>query len=350
MRSNPISIALVVSFVLASPVYGLDIGLEGALEGEFTDNLEDSDDGESSLSSAGILQLGVFGSQNSRRVQAGFAGEIETSLDFDDEDAEPAALTSFAGAADVVLSQSFSWYFGNVLGGVLTLDDEEVSRRNVFVTGPTFEFEPNTSSQITASLLYFNQTQDDTDLAQIYNAAFRWTKDTNGGNAFGIDLSDIFSDEPEADDGMDAVGDNNRFSASAFWSRERENMSYFASAGATRYDVDDQAINGAKADLSITRRFTQASDLSFVIGTDLSDETIAVVDELIEEGEGEALGADGIFQRHSASLNYNINGRLTTLGIGASYVAAQYKLLQNAGPSFDASREDNFTTSFISAI
>ena len=186
-----------------------DIGLEAEIRVETSDNVGGANEGLEEDGQFGFASFEVFGEQRGRLVQAGFSGELETQRLLSDEDSDLTTLNNFSGAANVTLSPTFSWYFGDVLGTIRTgddfvpLDDDELStRRNVFVTGPSFDIEIGTSTQISAELLYFNQDQDDVDLAQLVTGQFEWRQDTRGGNTFGVDISDFFADEPSSSDGV----------------------------------------------------------------------------------------------------------------------------------------------------
>lgn len=343
---------LAASLLVVVPVFALDLGLEAELRLESSDNVGGSNTGAEEDGQLGYLLLGVYGEQRGRLLQGGFSGEIETRRLLSDSDSEPSTLSNFYGAANLLLSPAFSWYFGDVLGtvrtgdGILSLDeDENTVRRNVFVTGPSFNFDIDSFSQISAELLYFNQSEDDRDLAQLYNASFDWRQETDGGNTFGISINDIYTDEPEADTGEEVDSDNNRLSASAFWERSRNRLTWFASAGATRYDVNEATINGANAEFRVTRQFTAISDLSFSIGTDLTDENISTINSLLADGEGVEPEAAGVFQQHSASLIYRFGGAQLAFETGVRAADQQYQTLTELGSTVDPTLDDNLTLS-----
>ncbi len=345
-------IASVLAACLApcTTVRALDIGLEAELRLDSSDNIGRSDVGSEEDGQIGYALFGVFGEQRGRFLQGGFSGELETRRLLSDNDAEASTLNNFYGAANLLLSRSFSWYFADVLGtvrtgdGILPVDDDEITaRRNVFVTGPSFNYSLDSFSTVNAQVLYFNQSQDDRDLASLVTTQLDWRQDTSGGNTFGVSVNNIFTDEPTGDDDEEIDSDNNRFSANVFWERARGRMNYYGSLGATRYDVNEAVINGANAAFRISRQFTAVSDLSFSIGTDLSDENISTIDSLINDGAGVEPEAAGVFQRNSASLIYSFGGARTSVETGFVATDAQYQSLSGISDQFDATLEDNLT-------
>jgi len=352
MRRILLTSALAAGLALSLHARALDLGLEATVKIESSDNIGSVNAGGEEVGQVGSVLLGVFGEQRSRRLQAGFAGDLETSLVVSDEDAEPTTLNNFYGAANLLLTQSFSWYFGDVLGtiqtgpGLLSLNEEDTaSRRNVFVTGPSFNYEIDSYSTIDAQVLYFHQSEDARDLAQLLNSTFVWTQETDGGNAFGLNINNIYTDEPLSPEGEDVDEDNNRFSASAFWERDRGRMSWYAAAGATRYDVNEAVINGANAEFRLLRRLSPVAELTFGLATDLTDENISTIDSLLDDGTGDAPEAAGVFQRHSASLIYSLASNTSAFETGIRAADSQYQLLSEINTAVDPTLEDNFSVS-----
>jgi len=312
--------ALAAGLASAAPVRAFDIGLEAEIRVETSDNVGGANEGLEEDGQFGFASFEVFGEQRGRLVQAGFSGELETQRLLSDEDSDLTTLNNFSGAANVTLSPTFSWYFGDVLGTIRTgddfvpLDDDELSTRRL-VTGQ-----------------------------------FEWRQDTRGGNTFGVDISDFFADEPSSSDGFDANFDSNRFSASVFWERIRGRISWFGSIGATRFDVDDDTINGANAEFRVTRQFTPESSLIFSIGTDLSDSNISTIDSLLSDGVGIEPEASGVFQLNQASIIYDFNASGNAIQVGGRVEDAQFELLTLDDASDDPSLQDNLTLSVFGTL
>jgi len=349
---------LLTTFALAcaviAPARALDIGLEGTLRLESSDNIGAANAGEESNGQIGFMTFGVFGEQRGNLLQAGFSGEFEATRVVSDPDDEPTTLNNFFGAANLQLSPSLTWYFGDVLGsvrtgdGVLAVNGEETARRNVFVTGPAFNAEFGTSSSVSAQTLYFHQTQQDRELEQLLSAEFVWQYDLGGGNSYGLDLNNIYTDEADEPDNPDAIADNNRFSASVFWDRQQPRWGLNTSLGGTRYDVEDTTVSGLNAQLQLTRRLGPQTSLNFAIGTDLSDEAIATIDTLLEDGEGVEPEVDGIFQSNTASLSYATVRLGTGIDVGVRFEDAQYKLIGSSASNVEL--EDNRSAAIFGNI
>lgn len=346
--------ALATSLASMSSAHAFDIGLEANLRVESTDNVGGLNEGLEEDGQFGFASFEVYGEQRGSFLQVGFTGEVETQKLLSDSDSDLTTLNNFFGAANLTLSRTFSWYFGDVLGSVRTADDfvpldnDELStRRNVFVTGPSFDIDLSSDRQITGELLYFNQDQDDVDLAQLFTAQFEFRQDTRRGNTFGFNFSDFFADEPSGSDGDQIDFDSNRLSASVFWERSRGRLSWFASVGATQFDVEDETINGANADFRLTRNFTATSNLTFALGTDLSDSNISTIDSLLSGGVGVEPEAAGIFQLNSASLTYSFAGAGSSYQVGARVEDAEFELLALGSDVVDAALVDNVTVSIF---
>jgi len=347
---------LTSTLVVSTSSHALDIGLEASARVEASDNVGADVDGLEEDGQIGYVLLGVYGEQRGRLFQAGFSGELEARRVLSDDDGDPTTLNDFFGAATLLLSPSFDWYFGNVLGTVQTSDellsfeDEDTRRRNVFVTGPSFNYDINSSSSVLAEVLYLNQSQDDIDLAQLVTARFNWRQDTRRGNTFGIDLSDIYTDEPESEDGADFNSDTNRFSASVFWERNRGLLTWYAAVGGTRFQTEEDAVNGANAELRVARRLGPQTDLTFSLGTDLTDDNILTIDSLLDDGAGIVPEATGIFRSNNASLVYSTSSVLNSFEIGVRGSATEFQALDDNIGFDDRSLDDNFTLSTFAVL
>ncbi len=340
--------ALAASLAVSSPARSLDIGIEAELRLEASDNVDQIDDSVGDEGTVGFASFEVYGEQRGQFLRGGFLGELQTRQEFDTDDNDTSTVNNFFGGATLQLTPSLSWYFGDVLGsvrvsdGIIPTEDDEIAvRRNVFVTGPTLNFEVDSRRRFNAELLYFNQSQDDIDLAQLFTAQADFSFDTSGGNTFGIALSDIYTDEPNEPVGELVADDNNRVSAALFWRRDRGRFSYSAEVGATRFDADGDAITGLNAAFRVSRQLSPVSSLVFAIGTDLSDQNISTIDSLLDDGAGTQTEAPGIFQSNIASIIYNFAGSRTTAQLGASVEDSAFRTLETLIDGTDPSLEDS---------
>lgn len=350
--------ALAASLALSPSVHALDLGLEAALRLEASDNVDQLSEGEEEVGQIGFASFEVFGEQRGRFLQGGFSGELQTRRELSDEDDNPSTLNNFFGGLNLQLSPAFSWYAGNVLGsvrvgdGILPTDEDEVTqRRNVFVTGPTLNFEIDAFRRFNAEILYFNQNQSDRDLAQLVTAQFDFSQDTDGGNTFGFAFSDIYTDEPDSsEDGEVFASDSNRISGALFWERDRGRVLWYAEVGATQFDVDDESIAGANLAFRVARQLSAVSTLEFGIGTDLSDQNISAIDSLLDDGSGVETEAPGIFQSTVASLIYNNNGARNSYQLGVSAEDSQFQTLQTVVSDIDPTLEDSVVLALFGSV
>ncbi|MFK7855169.1 MAG: hypothetical protein AB8B79_13680 [Granulosicoccus sp.] len=332
----------------------LEIGFEGLLSLEASDNVAGVNSPDEEDGFIAGAQLGIYGEQRSRLVSAAFSGEIDTRQTNTDDDSDVNTVSRFLGAAEFYLTpRSWRWYVGDILGGVRTdnavqpIDDNDIDRRNVFVTGPSFEYDVEGVSRTRARLLYINQTEDNESLETLYNASFSYERDTTTGSYFGFRLSDIYTDLPElANDTIDQSDepDFNRLSSSVYWNRLRGFLELYGEIGLTRYDADEESLNGLNAQLRATRTLGPQTSLSIALTRDLSDQALSTIESLISSG-GEAAGvrpeASGIFAETRLGIEYSFQSARTSLDLGTGVAQLDYKLLSiDSDLAIDASSED----------
>ncbi len=318
---------------LSGSVMALDVGFESQLLVSASDNVEGGNRGDEIEGQVGNVQFGVFGEQKGTRLSGGFSGEIYSTRRLDDPDDSFSAVTQFLGAAEFQITpRSFSWYIGDILGsvradqGIQSIDDTEDERRNVFITGPQFVYELDSFSRVNASFYYVNQTQDDTQLESFFDTNANWSFDTDSGNTWGVALTNIFTDNP--DDALE--GDFNRFSLAGTWSRSRARNTYNARLGATRFDTVNESLNGASARLSLERQLTAQSVFGVSVSRDLSNESLDLVESLIDTGTGALDNADGFFDETRLDLNYELTTAETALNFFAGVGQSDFRLLSDS--------------------
>ena len=345
-------IALLVG-LLPATVYSVEVGFEGLVFLEASDNVETvNNPDEEEGTTAGVV-LGAFGEHRSRIVKAGFSGEIDTRRIISDEDDSLDTITSFLGAAEFNLTpRSWRWYIGDILGGVRTdnaiqtFDENDLVRRNVFVTGPSFEYDVVGVSRTRARLLYVNQTEEDEELETLYTANFSHERETTPGSYFGFSLGNIFTDFSE---GSDLVSDTqdpdfNRSTASVFWNRLSGFVELFGRMGITRIDTDEESLNGLNAELRAIRRLGPLTSFTVALTRDLNDQTLSTIESLIESGT-DAIGvtpeAPGFFSETRLSLGYSFQSSQVTADINAGVAQQDYQLLTtDSGVGLSANGED----------
>jgi hypothetical protein len=350
-RSNgavALAFAVAAGLLVPATAAALDLGFEALLSVDGSDNVNAvsvGGEGEIVEGTVGFGQFGVYGEQQGRIVRGAFSGEIESRQRLDDGDQNASTLTRFLGAANIAITpRSFSWYVGDILGGVRQdnaiqpINDADTRRRNVFVTGPAFEFDIDSFSRTRARLLYVNQSEDDVELESLYNASASWEKQQSSGDLWGLRGTDIYTVKPEDSD----LADFNRASAVMFWQRDRRRLDLYAEVGGTRYDTDDNTVNGMAAQFSATRQLGPQQQLTLTLRRDLRDETLNTVESLIGDGAGVQPQSEGIFHETGLELTYGFQTNVATVDVGAGVTDSDYRLV--GGQVGSADDQDQFDT------
>ena len=332
----------------------LELGFESLISATASDNISADNAGEEVEGQTGTIEFGVFGEQKGTKVRGAFEGRINAQRQIDDPDDDFNSVTQFFGAAEwSITPRTLSWYVGDVMGGVRSdngiqsIDDFDESRRNVFVTGPEFNFDIDSFSRVNARLLYINQSEDDVDLDTLYNASASWEIDSERGNTWGINVGDIYTDSPESD----LEGDFNRLTVAGFWRRLRGRNSYEAQLGGTRYDTEENSLNGANARLTFGRQLGPQTAISASFSRDLQDQTLSTIETLIADGSGLAPNGDGFFDETRLDFAYDYTSALSAFDASIGFGQSDFRLLaDNAGLTVAGDSEDrnNFyaSTSF----
>lgn len=332
----------------------LDLGFEGLIAVNVSDNVGGANAGDEAEGQVGYGQFGVFGEQKGDTVRGAFSGEIYSQRQLNDSDDEFSGITQFIGAAEWnITPRSFSWYVGDILGGVRTddafqpIDDSNGTRRNVFVTGPRFVYELDSFSRVDARLLYVNQSQDNTQLESLYNSTASWEFDTDRGNTWGLLFADIFTDNPEnVSDDPDAIeGDFNRITLAGYWKRDRGRNAYQVQLGGTRYDTDEESVNGANAEFIYNRQLGSQSSFSFSLTRDLRDQTLTTIETLFEDGTGVAPNGDGFFDETRLDLAYKIKSENSIFDVSVGAGQSDFRLLNGTSANGDLADRNNFYAS-----
>lgn len=331
----------------------LELGFEGQLAVENSDNVAgvNSPDEKSGITAAAVL--GVYGEQRSRRFEAAFRGELDSRKLVSEDGSSVNTISRFLGAAEFnITPRSWRWYVGDVLGGVRsdngvqTIDDTTIDRRNVFVTGPSFQYDIRGVSRTRARLLYVNQTEESEQLETLYTGTFSYEHDTIPGSFVGFRLGDVYTDVVESADrnGSDtAASDFNRSTVAVFMNRERGWLSLYGELGATRYDTDDESVDGVNAQLRAIRAIGPQTTLTATLTRDLNDQNLSTVESLIG-GDGIGLRPDisGFFSETRLTLAYSFQSNMTSLDLGVSLAELDYQLLAtDTSFTFDADGEDH---------
>lgn len=341
-RNHLLPVVAAVSLALGlpgAPSYALEVGFQGLAEFEASDNVFGADSPDEEEGFIQSVVLGVYGEQRSQLVTAAFSGEIDAQNTESDDNSNFTTITRFLGAAEFKLTpRSWTWYVGNILGGVrnsndvLPIDDFDLDRRNVFVTGPAFSFEQQGISRTEARALFVDQTQDGDDLETLYIADASHERDLTTGSFYGVSLSNIFSEVPEDDDNSDF----NRLSAAVFYNKRIGFLDLYSEVGVTRFDTDDENLDGFTAELRGTQQLGPQTSASVFVRRELVDQNLSTIESLIQSNN-----QIGVIDDSSASFFVE-----TTLGAEYSFQSNSRTLSFSAGISqldFEFIAENNLT-------
>ncbi|MFK7993642.1 MAG: hypothetical protein AB8B87_05860 [Granulosicoccus sp.] len=319
----------------------LDVGFQGLVETEASDNVQGAN---APAEEEGIIHsgvLGIYGEHRSRSVTAAFSGELDNRKTSSADDSDFSSISRFLGAAEFKLTpRSWVWYVGDILGGVRTddaiqpIDDAEIERRNVFVTGPIFEYEQIGQSRTSARGLYVNQTQNRESLENLYIADLSHERILSVVSYFGIRLGNIFTDLPDdsenAPEALQLEENFNRATLGIYYNRSIGFLNLFGDFGFTRYDAGDESLDGLSAELRAIQTLGPQTLLTVYVQTDLSDQSLSAVESLVQSGEtavGIAPNASGFFSETRVGVEYSFRSLDRVVSLGAGFAELDYQLL-----------------------
>ena len=352
-------------FVTSTSALALDVGFRGLLQLEASDNINgvNPPDEPNGTIQSGVLS--VFGEQRSTVVTAAFQGELDIRNTNDSEDdSDVDSVSRFLGAAEFKLTpRSWTWYVGDILGGVRDddalqpIDNTELQRRNVFVTGPAFEYEQQGISRTTARALYFNQSEDTELLENLYSLNFRHERDLTTGSFYGVRVGNIYTDERADDDtgplGTQGEEDFNRATFGVFYNRQIGFLTLFGELGATRFDADSESFNGFNAELRATQQLGRQSSASVFVRRDLGDQTLRGVESLLQSGAtavGIAPETAGFFTESSAGAQYSFESTDTVVSLSAGISQLDFEQLTGNEQDFISADDQDRSQVFASAF
>jgi len=326
---------------IATQAAALEFGVEARTLVQASDNVDQADAGAEQEGSLGFVGIGVFGEQSGRLATGAFSGEIDVRTRLDEDDGID-TLSRFLGAVEFRLTpRVLSWYVGDVLGSVRVDDTDQpvndfrTQRRNVFVTGPQAEWQIDAANRLDARLLYLHQSGDGDQLETLYNGFVEFQRERIAGRRIGLRLSDVFTDASRVGEGEDA----NRVSASGYIERERGAWSLGGELGGTRYDTDDQSVDGLVAQVEAVRRLGPVSAATLRLRRDLNDRTLGTVSSLLGSGSAAQQDAGGIFEETRLEALYELKGSVGTAEAGIGAATLDYRVV-DGGTLDDALADD----------
>lgn len=327
---------------LSPATMALELGFEGLLLMESTDNIDGADNPDEQDGDIQSGLLGLYGEHRTRIFNAAFRGELDTRKEESEDDSSFNTITRFLGAAEFKLTpRSWRWFVGDVLGGIRVDDgiqpisDSDLESRNIFVTGPSFSYDVVGFSSTQARFLYVHQVQDDLDLETLYTATLSYERDRLRGNYTGVRFGNIFTDVSDSSLAADELAegvdpDYNRISAGLYHNRKIRTNNLLGEIGATSYKTYDGSLTGAYVFLEGTRELGPQSSVSLTLSRDLYDQSLSTIESLISSGEdtiGVSPESSGVFVETRIGAEYSINNSSNTATIGAGSAQLDYRLL-----------------------
>ena len=342
--------------LLSSPAHSLEIGLEGLFELEASNNIEGANAPNEETGASQSLVLGIYGQQAGRRLNAAFSGELDTRKESSQEDSDLDSVSRFLGAAEFKITpRSWTWYAGNILGSVRidnalqTFDDADLERRNVFVTGPQFEYEQQGISRTRARGLFVNQTEGGDNLENLYTFNLRHERDLTTGSFYGARVGNVFTDLPSAsadpdEESLNDDTDFNRATVAAFYNQIIGFTTLFGELGATRYDADNESLSGLNFEARVTQQLGPQTNASVFVTRDLNDQSLSAVESLLQNTDS-AIGVQpdvaGFFIETRLGAQYQYRATDTTVELVAGVGTLDFELSSGGAQGLiDADVED----------
>ena len=314
---------------VSSAATALDVGFELSARGAFSDNVNQDNAGLEEEGQIANATISLFGGQQSRRIRSGFLGEFGGRRAFaEEDDSDFLTVTRFFGSAEFQVTRQFSWFIGDALGGSLVdnalneSDETELfsNRRNVFITGPRFQFGLGARRTLAAEFFFIDNSDDSgEDLPEFYQADIEFNSDLGAGLSWGWEIGDIFVDNPDSS----IEPDFNRLTAVISGARTRNANTWSGSIGATRFedtDGDGFAVNGFAGQLRFDRVLGAGNTFFIQLQRAVVDDTLAATESLIVDGDSRTPETAGVFNDTAFTIGQNItSGRRIinwNLGIG----------------------------------
>jgi len=354
LRKGSLCLGLLPLLFLSPSVSALDIGFEFIARTGVSDNLFQDLPGEEIEGGIGLGELAVFGQHNSPAVEAGFLGELSLRrrLASDDDitgnSDDTATLSRFYGSAEFNVTRSFSWFFGNVLGGTtsdtsenVTADSDDVTnRRNVLVTGPILDFQLDSVRQLTGHLFFIDNSDSiGTEFADFYEAEIAYQQEMTGGLTMGLKVDSLIVRAGEDSSEPDFV----RTTAGITGIRSRDVAKWTAFLGATAYQSEGEEeyeTVGVSARLRYERRNTEFSYLYAELSRAIVDQALNETQNLLVSSSVASAGGSGIYNDTLLSAGYEYIDSRMSYRLGAGIGTADYDAVLSGGSFVEAEGDE----------
>ena len=346
--SSAAALAVCCALFTTKSAHALDVGFELTARGAVSDNVFQENVGEEIEGAATLTELIVFGNHVSQGLKAGFQGELGLRRRFaDGEDGEDGddstTLTRFYGSAEFAVTRSFSWFFGDVLGGssnddtLITDDETELfeNRRNVLVTGPQLDLQLDSVRQLEGHLYFIDSSDDEgTDFSQFYELELDYTQQFQAGWLWGLRLENFLvtagEESPEPD--------FNRTTFGVTAQRTRDTNRWSGFLGATHYQTlegPEFEANGASASLRFERTSTDVSSFYVDISRSIVDQTLSETQSLLDTGTADAPDAPGIFNDTALRLGYSFENTAYVINAEVGVARSDFEAIFEGGAFID---------------
>lgn len=343
--SSTVSLAVCFSLFTSAPVKALDVGFELSGRAAVSDNIFQDNMGEEVDGSATLTELLVYGNHLSQRLKAGFQGELGLRRRFSDQEErdDSTTLTRFYGSAEFAVTRSFSWFFGDVLGGSrdddqLIADDEIAefeNRRNVLVTGPQIELAFDSIRNLKGHLYFIDSSDDEgTDFSQFYELELDYTQQFQAGWLWGLRLENFFVTAGDES----AEPDFNRTTFGVTGVRSRDTNTWTGFLGATRYQTQsgpEFEANGLSASLRFSRSATEASSFFAEVSRSIVDQTLSETQSLLDTGTSDGPDVPGIFNDTVLRSGYEFETTAYSLNAEFGVGQADFEAIFDGGAFVD---------------
>ncbi|WP_372965405.1 outer membrane beta-barrel protein [Marinobacter sp.] len=249
--------------------------ITGGIDSRYTDNARKSDSGEvSDLESRVYIKADY--TSDPGRCNANLRGTVGYSYWLDDSfDDETYGEMDFIG--DCELADQLYWDAANTLREVNESSragdtPDNRTRKNVFSTGPRYNWRINNANWLTLSTRYENTEFSDIEDSDTerYTGTASWnhlfSQTLNGG------LSATYS-RTDYDSGSEVDVKTGRVTFSKRWATTDVSGSVGISEIETRFGATTQSSDGLVGELAISRALTQSSDWYFRAAHELTDRT-----------------------------------------------------------------------------
>jgi hypothetical protein len=295
----------------------------------FSDNVKlgSIDPIDETIASAG-LHIAV--AKDTRRVQADILGNLEY-LKYLDDTYDPELRGEFVGNANVaIVPERFDWAFQDNFGQIrrdplAELSPSNLENVNVFSTGPSLYLGVSTSNQVELSARYSKVDYEFSPFdSERYSGAVSLQRRLSNSSLAALTAT-------RANVTLDAGVVESKFEISqlfAQYSIDGRRGSLAVDAGVGRVDRNGEGENSLLLRVASERNVGSRSILRMNLGREISDSGQSLQFQQGLDGTGLSAPAlfstDGTYINNYANVEWDVVGRLTTVGVNATYYLESY--------------------------